>query len=180
MSGTGRFAPSSTGPAHPGTLLAALLCWLDARSRGDRVLLRIEDLDPERCRPEHARNLCVDLAWLGLDWDGVVEQHTLAEQHAAALDQLEKCGRLYPCSISRSALKAIGRQAPDGGWAYDNRHRFASLPVGGWRVHGRHDRIRPRAGMGYFCPERARGRCGVPRGLRPVAWGYYHPLQPGW
>jgi glutamyl/glutaminyl-tRNA synthetase len=134
MPGIGRFAPSSTGPAHPGTLLAALLCWLDARSRGDQVMLRIEDLDPERCRPEHAKNLYVDLAWLGLDWDGVVEQHALADQHAAALDHLEKSGRLYPCSISRSDLKAIGRQAPDGGWAYDNRHRSAPLPMGGWRA----------------------------------------------
>ena len=46
-----RFAPSTTGPAHPGTLLAALLCWLDARSRGARLVLRLEDLDPQRCRP---------------------------------------------------------------------------------------------------------------------------------
>ena len=52
MAEVGRFAPSTTGPAHPGTLLAALLCWLDARSRGARLVLRLEDLDPERSRPE--------------------------------------------------------------------------------------------------------------------------------
>ena len=57
---TGRFAPSTTGPAHPGTLLAALLCWLDARSRSARIVLRLEDLDPERCRPEWA-DRCLEI-----------------------------------------------------------------------------------------------------------------------
>jgi glutamyl/glutaminyl-tRNA synthetase len=131
---TSRFAPSATGPAHPGTLLAALLCWLDARSRGGRVVLRLEDLDPERCRPEFTRGLIDDLAWLGLEWDTIVEQHDLAPQHEAALDRLAAAGRLYPCAASRSDLKAAGRHAPDGGWAYDNRGRGTPLPSGGWRA----------------------------------------------
>ena len=78
----GRYAPSTTGPAHPGTLLAALLCWLDARSRGARVMLRLEDLDPERCRPEFTTSMLEDLAWLGLEWDAVEEQSVeeVAEQ----------------------------------------------------------------------------------------------------
>jgi len=134
MSGTGRFAPSTTGPAHPGTLLAALLCWLDARSRGDRVLLRLEDLDPQRCRPAFAEALIADLAWLGLDWDGVVRQSALAGQHAAALDRLAAKGALYPSAISRADLHAIGRRARDGTWAYDNRERDSTLPAGGWRA----------------------------------------------
>lgn len=131
---TCRFAPSTTGPAHPGTLLAALLCWLDARSRGARLILRLEDLDPERCRPGFAQGLIADLAWFGLDWDAQVEQHTLAHQHDDALDRLAAAGRLYPSTISRSELKAIGRRAPDGGWAYDNRERGHALPAGGWRA----------------------------------------------
>ena len=130
----GRFAPSSTGPAHPGTLLAALLAWLDARSRGGRVVLRIEDLDPERCRPEFTRGLIADLAWLGLDWDGVEIQSQHRPRHDAALDRLAALGRLYPSSISRRDLEAIGRRAPDGGWAYDNRERSRTLPAGGWRA----------------------------------------------
>ena len=69
-----RFAPSTTGPAHPGTLLAALLCWLDARASGARLILRLEDLDPTRARPEWSRDLRRDLAWLGLDWDEVESQ----------------------------------------------------------------------------------------------------------
>ncbi len=128
-----RFAPSTTGPAHPGTLLAALLCWLDARSRGLTAILRLEDLDPERCRPEHAEGLVRDLAWFGLTWDVVERQSDHAERHAAALDALAAAGRLYPCTASRKDL-AGGRRAPDGGWAYDNRGRGTPLPPGGWRT----------------------------------------------
>lgn len=132
--GTGRFAPSTTGPAHPGTLLAALLCWLDARSRGARVVLRLEDLDPERCRPEFSQAMIDDLAWLGLDWDVIEHQHANRARHEAALDRLAALGVLYPSGISRRELEAIGRRAPDGGWAYDNRDRGVPLPAGGWRA----------------------------------------------
>src|SRR4051812_30531846 len=103
----GRFAPSTTGPAHPGTLLAALLCWLDARQQGLRVLLRLEDLDPERCRPEHAAALIADLAWLGLEWDEVHTQSALGADHHAALDRLAALGALYPSPTSRSELEAV-------------------------------------------------------------------------
>lgn len=132
--GTGRFAPSTTGPAHPGTLLAALLCWLDCRSRGARVVLRLEDLDPERCRPGFAQAMIDDLAWLGLDWDVVEHQSANRARHEAALDRLAALGVLYPSVISRRELELIGRRAPDGGWAYDNSARGTSLPPGGWRA----------------------------------------------
>jgi glutamyl/glutaminyl-tRNA synthetase len=98
----GRFAPSTTGEAHPGTLLSALLVWLDARSRGGRALLRLEDLDPDRAKPSYARQLVEALAWLELDWDGVVAQSDRGEAYAAALDQLAAQGRLYPCACSRA------------------------------------------------------------------------------
>ena len=65
----GRFAPSPSGRMHLGNVFCAVLAWLSARSRGGRFLLRIEDLDVRRCKPEHARLLEEDLAWLGLDWD---------------------------------------------------------------------------------------------------------------
>jgi glutamyl/glutaminyl-tRNA synthetase len=147
---TGRFAPSTTGPAHLGTLAAGLLCWLDARSRGARLILRLEDLDPERCRPEHARSIAGDLAWLGLDWDDVVEQHLLALQHEAAMDRLEGAGALYPCPATREEVRAIGRRAPDGGFAYDNRGRGRPLPPGGWRAC--REPIRARLPDGWFRP----------------------------
>ncbi len=90
----GRFAPSTTGEAHPGTLLSALLVWLDARARGGRVLLRLEDIDRERVRPELAARMQDALAWLGLDWDEVVVQSARGDAHAAALDALAAQARL--------------------------------------------------------------------------------------
>ena len=129
-----RFAPSTTGPAHPGTLLAALLCWLDARSCGARLVLRLEDLDPERCRPEWSEAMGDALAWLGLDWDGVVAQSARAADHAAALDALAARGLLYPCHCTRSELRANADQPlADGSYAYPGTCRERALPGGGWR-----------------------------------------------
>ncbi len=129
-----RFAPSCTGRAHPGTLLAGLLAWLGARSAGGRIILRLEDLDPERCRAEFSDGLLDDLRWFGLDFDAVERQQDATDRHHAALDALAASGVLYPCALSRKELQAIGRRAPDGSWAGDNRHRGAPLPVGGWRM----------------------------------------------
>ncbi len=122
-----RYAPSTTGRAHPGTLLAALLCWLDARSRGARILLRLEDLDRERCRPEYATAMQDDLAWLGLDFDGVSLQSEAATAHEAALATLAEHGLLYPCRCSRSDLRARGEPSPDGGFRYPNTCRDRDL-----------------------------------------------------
>jgi glutamyl/glutaminyl-tRNA synthetase len=129
----GRFAPSTTGEAHPGTLMAALLAWLDARARGGRIVLRLEDLDRERVRASFATRMEEALAWLGLDWDDVVVQSERSAAHAAALDRLAASGRLYPCTCSR-ADRAGGRRSPDGGRAYDNTCRDRPLPPGGWRA----------------------------------------------
>jgi glutamyl-tRNA synthetase/glutamyl-Q tRNA(Asp) synthetase len=126
-----RYAPSTTGRAHPGTLLAGLLCWLDARSRGARVLLRLEDLDPQRCRPELTRAMQDDLAWLGLEWDEVVLQSAFAARHTAALEALERQGRLYPCRCSRRDVRASGTRAPDGGYRYPGTCRGRSLAEAG-------------------------------------------------
>lgn len=128
-----RFAPSTTGEAHPGTLLSALLVWLDARARGGRALLRLENLDHTRCRPGWATQMIDDLAWLGLDWDAVIEQSARRVDHEAALDRLAAAGRLYPCTCSRRD-RSGGRRAPDGGWAYPNTCRGQALPPGGWRA----------------------------------------------
>ncbi len=126
-----RFAPSPTGEAHPGTLLSALLVWLDARSRGGRAILRLEDLDRTRVQAAWSDQLRAALAELGLDWDEVVVQSARTPAHEAALDQL--ADRLYPCTCSRGD-RAGGRRAPDGGWAYENTCRDRPLPAGGWRA----------------------------------------------
>ena len=129
-----RFAPSTTGPAHPGTLLAALLAWLDARSRGAHLLLRLEDLDPERCRPEFRARMEEDLAWLGLDFDAVELQSASAARHAAALDRLEARGVLYPCACTRSRLRAESDPALGRGARYPNYCRGRRFGPGGWRA----------------------------------------------
>jgi glutamyl-Q tRNA(Asp) synthetase len=136
-----RFAPSPTGEAHPGTLLSALLVWLDARSRGGRAFLRLEDLDSTRVRAEWSRELVDALAWLGLDWDETVIQSGRGAAHEAALDSLEAGGYLYPCTCSR-AMRAGGARAPDGGWAYANTCRGRPLPPGGWRTSPGNVRVR--------------------------------------
>jgi glutamyl/glutaminyl-tRNA synthetase len=136
-----RFAPSTTGEAHPGTLLSALLVWLDARSRGGRALLRLEDLDITRIKPQWTQQLVDACAWIGLDWDETVIQSGRRSAHEAALDRLAAAGRLYPCTCSR-ADRAGGRRAPDGGWAYPNTCRGTPLPPGGWRAVADNLRVR--------------------------------------
>lgn len=140
--GAGRTAPSVTGEAHPGTLLSALLAWLDARARGDRFLLRLEDNDHTRDRPGLADALAADLAWFGLDWDEVALQSRHRAAHEAALDRLAAEGLLYPCRCTRADRSAAGRRAPDGGFAYDNVCRGRPLPPGGWRAAREQEPVR--------------------------------------
>ena len=111
----GRFAPSPSGRMHLGNALTALLAWLSVKSRGGRFVLRIEDLDPARCRPEYARQLMDDLCWLGLTWDegpGACEanapyfQSQCTPYYEAALARLRCAGPVYPCYCSRADLHA--------------------------------------------------------------------------
>lgn len=115
-------------------MLSALLCWLDARSCGGEVWLRLEDLDPDRCSDELTDAMEDDLTWLGLEWDRVDRQSERTDSHAKALDLLESRGLLYPCSCSRSRIKSLNVPSPDGGFAYDNCCRGRPFPVGGWRT----------------------------------------------
>src|ERR1700760_1500863 len=93
-----RFAPSPTGYLHLGSAFSALIAWRRAREEGGRFLLRLEDIDTARCRPEFAAAILEDLSWLGIDWDGEIRtqsQH-LAE-YRVVLDALTERGMLYPC-----------------------------------------------------------------------------------
>jgi glutamyl-tRNA synthetase len=106
VSADGRFAPSPTGPLHLGNLRTALLAWLMARSRGARFLVRIEDLDPQRSRPEHERSQLADLRALGIDWDGEpVRQSERVALYDHALAQLDAQGLLYPCFCTRAQVR---------------------------------------------------------------------------
>jgi glutamyl-Q tRNA(Asp) synthetase len=110
---TTRFAPSPTGYLHGGHAAAALF----ARDHGDRFLLRIEDIDPVRCRPEYTEAIREDLAWLGLHWDGEVRcQSRHLPEYATALDRLRGEGLLYPCFCTRADIAAAGHapHGPDG------------------------------------------------------------------
>jgi glutamyl-Q tRNA(Asp) synthetase len=111
---TTRFAPSPTGYLHLGHAHAALTAWRRARDAGGRFLLRIEDIDPGRCRPEFAAAVPEDLAWLGLDWDGLRIQSAHIAEYKAVLDALAARGLTYPCFCTRAA---IAREAAAAGAA---------------------------------------------------------------
>ena len=110
----GRYAPSPTGRLHLGNLRTALLAWLFARSQGAPFTLRVEDLDPQRSRPEHEAQQLSDLHAIGLDWDGEpVHQSERRPLYRQALERLEDAGRVYPCFCSRAEIREAAR-APHG------------------------------------------------------------------
>lgn len=92
-----RFAPSPTGLLHVGNVRAALINWLFARRSGGRFMLRIDDTDTVRSRPEYEQAIRRDLRWLGLDWDLEARQSDRMAFYEAARDKLIAAGRLYPC-----------------------------------------------------------------------------------
>lgn len=113
---TGRFAPSPSGRMHLGNVFSALLAWLSMRSQGGRMLLRMEDLDPDRCRPEYMETLRDDLDWLGLDWDEEqMPQSRRTDAYRAEFEKLSQLGLVYPCYCSRAELHAASApHASDG------------------------------------------------------------------
>lgn len=155
-----RFAPSPTGALHLGHAYAAWVASSRAREAGGRFLLRLEDIDRERCRPAYAEAILDDLTWLGLRWDGeVVVQSGRLALYASALDGLRARGLLYPCFCSRAdILREIAQSAsaphgPDGAPLYPgtcrslgeaaSRARMASGAPHAWRL----DMARAMAGV---------------------------------
>lgn len=144
-----RFAPSPTGLLHRGHAFCAVTAWRLARRHSGRFILRIEDIDTARCRPEHEAAILADLAWLGLDWDGPVwRQSQRSAVYRAALDRLIALGVAYPCFCTRSDIAAAasaphGPAGPQGGPVYPGTcrrldaaaraRRLASSPPA-WRV----------------------------------------------
>jgi len=110
-----RFAPSPNGPLHLGHAYSAIVAHDLARARGGRFLLRIEDIDGVRSRPELADEFRADLAWLGLEWTEVPAQSMRLAAYAAAAERLRAEGLLYPCRCTRAAIAhAAITQGPDG------------------------------------------------------------------
>jgi len=129
-----RFAPSPTGRLHLGHAHSALLGHRRAREAGGRFLLRIEDIDPTRCREEFVTGIVEDLAWLGLAWDGEIRRQSRhMADYRQALDRLEASGLLYPCFCTRAEIRAeVARSgaAPHGpdGIHYPGTCRSLSEP----------------------------------------------------
>ena len=116
-----RFAPSPTGRLHLGHAYSALFARQEARTRGGRFLLRIEDIDAGRCKPEFEAGITEDLTWLGLTWETPVRrQSEHMADYQAAIDRLTAADLLYPCFCTRAEIKAeIARagaapHGPDG------------------------------------------------------------------
>lgn len=111
-----RFAPSPNGLLHLGHAYAAIVAHDLARQHGGEFLLRIEDIDGTRSRPELTEAMIEDLRWLGLHWDGpVVRQSTRLASYGAAADRLRAMGLLYPCRCTRAEIAAATtRNGPDG------------------------------------------------------------------
>lgn len=102
-----RFAPSPTGFLHLGHAYAAFRAHEAARAGGGRFLLRIEDIDTTRCRPEFERAILEDLRWLGIAWEEPVRrQSEHFTDYAAALARLEAAGLVYPCFCTRKEIAA--------------------------------------------------------------------------
>jgi glutamyl-tRNA synthetase len=123
-----RFAPSPTGYLHVGSAQSALFNWLFARGSGGEFVLRIEDTDAERNRPELTDNILDMLRWLGIDWDGeIVHQSDRLDRHLAAVAKLEADGAVYWCDCTRDEIDARNKARKDGRTGYDGHCRDRGL-----------------------------------------------------
>ena len=141
----GRLAPSPTGAQHVGNARTFLLAWLSVRSRGGRLILRMEDIDSPRIKAGAAQQAVEDLHWLGLDWDdGPYVQTERLPLYEEVLQQLKERELIYPCTCSRSEVAAaasaphVGQEGPRyPGTCSKNRAATANeLPAGtfAWRL----------------------------------------------
>lgn len=123
----GRFAPTPSGPLHLGSLLTALLSYLDARAAGGAWLLRIDDLDGPRCDPAHSERILRQLEAHGLYWDEAPRyQSAHRAEYEEALAELHAAGRVYGCDCTRRRLK---EESATGAWGpvYSGRCRDRGL-----------------------------------------------------
>ena len=94
---TTRFAPSPTGHLHVGNLRTALFNYLIARRSGGKFILRIDDTDPVRSKPEYVDSIKRDMEWLGLQWDQIEHQSSRLERYAEIAKKLRELGKFYEC-----------------------------------------------------------------------------------
>ena len=125
-----RFAPSPTGYLHVGNARAALVNFMFARREGGQFLLRLDDTDTERGRPEYEQGIYEDLRWLGIEWDAFAKQSERSARYEEVAEALKASGRLYPCFENEDELAAkraalIKRKLPP---VYD-RHALSMTPA---------------------------------------------------
>ncbi len=125
-----RFAPSPNGPLHLGHAFSALVAHDLARAAGGRFLLRIEDIDGPRSRPELADEFRRDLEWLGLEWEEVPAQSTRLESYEAAAHDLLRRGYLYPCTCTRAEIEALEPRLGSQGAIYPGTCKGSLLDPG--------------------------------------------------
>ena len=124
-----RFAPSPTGWLHKGHAYSALVAFRAAKAAGGRFVLRIEDTDFTRCRPEFEAGIYEDLAWLGMDWETpVLRQSEHRPDYEAAIARLREMGVLYRCFRTRKELMALAGVAPNAGDPKDAQ-AFSGGPI---------------------------------------------------
>ncbi len=131
-----RFAPSPNGSLHLGHAFSAIVAHDLANERGGKFLLRIEDIDGARSRPELAVEFRADLAWLGLEWDEVAPQSSRLVHYEAAAERLRGMGLLYPCTCTRAQIAATAREAGPEGPVYPGtcRNRSGGSGDAAWRL----------------------------------------------
>ena len=176
-----RFAPSPTGHLHLGHAASAFHVWDAARAAGGHVLLRIEDIDQTRCRPEYEASILSDLKWLGLDWSGPVRrQSEHFDAYARVLENLEARGLIYRCFKTRREIAAAlpagadPDEAPYVGKPVSpatESERLARGHAFAWRLSlcAARDALGPRYKALSFTEETAQGARMVP--ANPSAFG---------
>ena len=188
----GRFAPSPSGRMHLGNLFCALLSYLSVKSRGGEWILRIEDLDTARCRPDYARQVEEDLRWLGLAWDeggstggpdAPYFQSQRTALYEAALERLRGMGSVYPCFCTRGQLHAPNApHRSDGEVIYPGTCRDLSAEERAVRAQTRHPAVRirgPEEEIGFVdrlqgvCGENLARCCGAPTEYTPTSWPWW-------
>ena len=144
---TTRYAPSPTGYLHIGHVAHMLWVWGYAQRTGARVLLRIEDHDRGRCRPEYEDAIYEDLRWLGLEWANAIGRPSPFRQsdneavYRESLDRLMATGRVYRCDCSRRRVAEHSRMNVSGEWIYSGYCRDRNVPQE--RPHGLRLRLEP-------------------------------------
>jgi glutamyl-Q tRNA(Asp) synthetase len=169
MGVTTRFAPSPTGLLHLGHVFAALCAWRAARDAGGCFLVRIEDIDPARCRPDFARAAIEDLTWLGLAPDGPVRvQSAHLDAYGAALAGLAARGLAYPCFCSRAE---VAREVAASAAALHGNSGAAAPhgTIGAARPQGNSDAAAPYGNSGAAVPHGPDGGVVYPGTCRRLA-----------